>query len=201
MKGSKFVFDSVDLLYYKLHEINLNRGESYIDSPSWIKNKRATINPKNKDNKCFKYAITVALNHEKIENNPQRISKLEPFINNYNWKDIKFPSHSKDYKKFEQNNKTIALNILFVPYNTKQIRHAYISKYNHKRDNQAILLMITYDQNENWHYLAVKSIPRLFREITSNHYGDFYCLNCFHSYRTKKTSKTRKNTQSMISAM
>ena len=38
-------------------------------------------------------------------------------------------------KKFEQNNKTIALNIFFVPYNTKQIRPAYISKYNYKRDN------------------------------------------------------------------
>ena len=97
-----------------------------MDSPDWIKNKKATINPKNKDNECFKYAITAALNHEKIKNNPYRISKLKPFINNYNWKDIKFPSHSKEWKKFEQNNKTIAINILFVPHNTKQIRPAYI---------------------------------------------------------------------------
>ena len=43
--------------------------------------------------------------------------------------------------------------------------------------------MIT-DKNNRWHYLAVKSLPALFRGITSNHYGDFYCLNCFHSYRT-----------------
>ena len=74
---------------------------------------------KNKDNECFKYAITAGLNHEKIQKDSQRISKVKPFINNYNWKDIKFPSHSKNYKRFEQNNKTIALNILFVPYNTK----------------------------------------------------------------------------------
>ena len=120
----------------------MNRGGSYIDFPDWIKNKKTTINPKNKDNECFKYAITAALNHEKIKNNPYRISKLEPFINNYNWKDIKFPSHSKEWKKFEQNNKTIAINILFVPHNTKQIRPAYISKYNHKRDNQVNLLII-----------------------------------------------------------
>ena len=39
MKGSEFVFDSVDLLYYKLHEISLNRGGSYIDSPKWLKSK------------------------------------------------------------------------------------------------------------------------------------------------------------------
>ena len=135
MRGSSFVFESVDLLYYKLHKISLNRGRSYIDSPDWIKKKKATINPKNEDNECLKYAITVALNHEKIKKDPQRISKIKPFIDNYNWKDIEFPSYSKDWKKFEQNNKTIALNIFFVPYNTKQIRPAHISKYNYKRDN------------------------------------------------------------------
>ena len=101
MKGSEFVFDYVNLLYDNLYKISLNRGKSYIDSPSWIKNKRATINPKNKDNECLKYVITVALNHEKIENNPQKISKIKPFIDKYNWKDTEFPSHSKDYKKFQ----------------------------------------------------------------------------------------------------
>ena len=38
---------------------------------------------------------------------------------------------------------------------------------------------------ENWHYLIVKNLSRLLRGITSNQDGDFYCLNCFHSYRTK----------------
>ena len=137
------------------------------------KEEKSNYKSKNKDNECFKYAITVALNHEKIKKDPQRLSKIKPFIDNYNWKDIEFPSHSKDWKKFEQNNKTIALNILFVPYNTKQIRPAYISKYNHKRDNQVNLLMIT-NNNEcsngvnNCHYLTVKSICRLFCGITSN---------------------------------
>ena len=64
----------------------------------------------------------------------------------------------------------------------------YISKYNHKRDNQVNLLMIT-DNMNNWHYLAAKNISGLLRAITSNHNGDFYCLNCFHSYRTKNKLK------------
>ena len=64
-----------------------------------------------------------------------------PFFDKYNWKGIEFPSHSKNWKKFEQNNKTIVLIILFIPYNTKQIRLGYKSKYNHKRDNQVNLLM------------------------------------------------------------
>ena len=61
-----FFFESFDLLYYSLHKISLNRGGLCIDSPSWIKNKKATINPQNKDNECVKDAIAVALNHEKI---------------------------------------------------------------------------------------------------------------------------------------
>ena len=118
MKGSSFIFERVDLLYYHLHKISLNRAGSYIDSPKWLKTKGATINPKNENNECFKYAITVALNHEKIGKNPQRITKIKHFINAYNWKDIKFPSHCNYWKKFEQNNRTIALNILYLPYNT-----------------------------------------------------------------------------------
>ena len=54
MKGSEFVFNYVHLLYYKFHEINSNCGGSYIDSPYWIKNKKAAINPINKKyNKSF----------------------------------------------------------------------------------------------------------------------------------------------------
>ena len=80
MRGSEFVFDCVDSLYYKLHKITLNRGWSYIDSPKWLKNEKATISPKHIDDKCFQYAITVALNHKQIKNYPQRISNNKPFI-------------------------------------------------------------------------------------------------------------------------
>ena len=70
----------------------------------------------------------------------------------------------KKLERFQQNNKTIALNILYVPYNTEEIRLAYKSKYNYKRDNQVILLMIT--DGKKWHYLAVKNLSRLLRGIT-----------------------------------
>ena len=57
-------------------------GDLIFDFPDWIKNKKATINPINKwDNKHFHYAVTVALSHEKIFKNPERITKIKPFIN------------------------------------------------------------------------------------------------------------------------
>ena len=57
---------------------------------------------------------------------------------------------------------------------------AYISKYNNERNNKVILLMIT--DSEKRRYLAVKSLPALFRGITPSHNEDSYCLNCYHSY-------------------
>ena len=53
MRGSDFIFESVQLLYYKCHKINFKHGGSYIDSPDSIKKKKATINPKHEDDKCF----------------------------------------------------------------------------------------------------------------------------------------------------
>ena len=86
MRGSEFVFDFVDSLYYKLHKISLNRGESYIDSPKWLENKKVTTNLKNNDVKSFQYAVTAALNHEQMKSNPERISNIKPFIDQYDWK-------------------------------------------------------------------------------------------------------------------
>ena len=92
----------------------------------------------------MQYAILVAaLNYQQISDHLERISKLKPFIKNYDWKDINFPSHKKDWNNFEKNNKSIALNIFYVPCNTKQIRLVYVSKYNYDRENQSNLLMIS----------------------------------------------------------
>ena len=158
MKGSSDILERIDLLEYHVHKISLNRGSLYIKCDEWLKNKGVTINPKNiNDNTCFQYAIIVALNYQNMNSHPERISDLKSFIYNYNWKDIEFPSHSKDWKKFEQNNETHALNMLYVPYDTKQIKQAYISKYNDERDSQVNLLMST-DGTTNWHYLAIKHI-------------------------------------------
>ena len=160
-RGSEFIFENVDLLYYYFHRIDMRRGESYIETLEWLKNKKATINPKNiNDDNCFQYSITVALDHRNIGRDLQRISKIKPFFTKYNWSGIEFPATQKDWKKVEQNNETIALNILYIPYNTEQIHCAYKSKYNNEGENQVILLIIT--DGEKWYYLALKSEPMLY---------------------------------------
>ena len=190
MKGSDFIFNGINYLYYDLNRITISKGGSYIESPKWLKDKKCTINQKNNDNKCFQYAATLALNINSIDKHHQRITKIKPFIDNYNWNDIHFPAIKKDWNKFELNNKNVALNILYVPFNTKKVKIAYKSKYNLIRDKQIILLMIS--NGENWHYLVVKNLSRLLRGISSNHDGDYYCLNCFHSYRTENKLNANK---------
>ena len=178
MRRSEFEFNGVNFLYYDFNKASINRGGSYIDSPKWLKDKKSTINPKNNDDTCFQYAVTLALNLDKIKKDPQRISKIKPFIEKYNWEDINSLSTNKDWKTFESNNE-VALNILYVPYNTKKINIAYKSKNNLTQERQIILLMIS--NGQKWNYLVVKNLSGLLRGITSNHKEDFYCLNCFHS--------------------
>ena len=72
-----------------------NKFKLNIDYPKWLENKKATINPKTNDNKCFQYAVTVALNYQSIKHNPEIILNIKPLINQYNWKQINFPSHKK----------------------------------------------------------------------------------------------------------
>ena len=100
MRGSDFGFDGINFFNYNFNKTSIYRGGSYIDSPKWLKDKKSTINPKNNDLKCFQYAATLALNFDNINNYPEKISKISPFIDQYNWKDIDFPATSKDWKKF-----------------------------------------------------------------------------------------------------
>ena len=102
---------------YKLHKVRLKRGGSYIKSPEWLVNKRATINPKNKkDDKRFQYALTLALDYNEIKR-----KELESIFKKIKYEDKDIPSHQRDWKNFEQNNESIALNVLFASQNSEEI--------------------------------------------------------------------------------
>ena len=112
--------------------------------------------------------------------NQTNFTKIKSFINKYNWEGINFPSEKDDWKKFEKNNVTIALNVLYAK--KEKIYPAYVSKHNSNREKQVILLMIS--NGEKWHYLALEKLSALLKGITPKYYGDFYRMNCPHSFRT-----------------
>ena len=112
MKKSSFVLDGAKGLNYKFQKISLNRsGRSKtdktslnhvgycVDSPKWLKNKKAKINLKHNDNMCFKYTVTAEFNHGVLENIQENIN---------------FSIVPKDQEKFEIDNKTITINIMFI---------------------------------------------------------------------------------------
>ena len=72
----------------------------------------------------------------------------------------------------------------------EEIYPAYVSKHNSNREKQVVPIMIS--NGEKWRYLAVKKLLALLRGTTSKHYDDFYCLNCFHSFRTKNGFESHK---------
>ena len=117
-------------------------------SPEWLENKGPTKDSKC-DNKCFQYSITLALSYKKIKNKDLR--KILKFKRT----DMDFTSHQENWKNFEQNNNSVALNVLFVSHNSEEIKLAYKSNYN-KRKNEVILLMIN-DEAERCYYFAVKN--------------------------------------------
>ena len=73
-------------MHCKCNKVNFKSGGLYIDSSDQIKKKKATINLKNTDDKCFQYVVNAALNYKEIDSHPERIANIKPFINKYNWK-------------------------------------------------------------------------------------------------------------------
>ena len=126
IKASNFVFESVDLLDYKLHRVCLNRGRSYIKSPKCLENKKATINPKNyEDDECLRWSILSALNYNEIME-----KDFENIFQKIKHEDKDFSSQKRDCENFEQNNESIALNVLFSSKDSEEIALLYKSKYN-----------------------------------------------------------------------
>ena len=175
VRNSKFVFDRILHMDIDFHRLNLTRGSSYIPLPDWLTKKKAIINPRNSDMECFKWAIIAAMKWEKIGNNPERISKLKRYENEFNWEEIEYPVSFKDINKFEKNNE-ISVNTLAIEKNI------YICRKGRDYDRNVNLMLIMDVENPNKkHYVAVKSLSRLLSNQNSKHNSlQYFCVNCLN---------------------
>ena len=172
-------------LYINFHKLALTRGGSYTELPKWLKSKREVINPQNKDEECFKWAVTGALHHEEIKKDHQRKSRLRPYEKRYNWEGLEFPVSIKKIDKFEKNNPDIAVNVLFRKKKSENIYTARRSERNVKLKSkkQVNLLMIV--DGEKKHYSAIKGISRLLSKLNGKTRRAYhYCINCLNGFRT-----------------
>ena len=207
---SSYVFESIEGFDIYFHKTDLKRGSSYIPSSTWLQFRKAIVNPKNKNgNYCFAYGITIAIYHNEISKNLNRISnKLLDCTDKLNWNGIGFPASTPDYKRFEKLNKDIAWNVMYIPFNkedndngieTIDIEQEYISNFKFTRKKQVVLLKISNDkkchflalksdQGENSEFIRpAKSFSRLMAPITSNSHENHYYFGCFHSLRCNWT--------------
>jgi hypothetical protein len=179
-----FQLVKVNNVDFKLREYKPLFGSSYIDLPQWIKSKKATINIKNDDQKCFKYCMLYHKYKDQIKDNPERLyhyKKIEENetinkVSNYDFTNIKFPVDTEDVFKFcKQNN--ISINIYYV--DKRNIIPYQTCARDEKKDDHINLLLI--QDEENSHYVYIKNLSRLVRDqLTKNKNQHHICERCFY---------------------
>ena len=138
----------------------------------------------------FKWAVIAALCHEQIDAHTEHISKLKPFVSQYNWDGLEFPVAVNKLDKFEKNNPDVAVNVLFT--GKKDIFIARKSKFNSGRNKQVNLLMIIKDENR--HYTAIKNISRLLSSENTKHKEAYhFCINWLNGFRTESARDKHDN--------
>ena len=177
-RGSNWVFKEVVKLEIHTVEYNPNKGSSYIDLPSWIKNKKAIVNIKNKDDKCFLWCILRYL-HPK-ESHEERIKDLEKYEYSLNTKGITFPMKVNNISQFEKLNPELP-GINVFSNDDKMIIYPLREA---KRDCKNTIDLFLYEEDGATHYTLIKNFNRLIRyQKTTSHNGEiFICKRCFSHY-------------------
>ena len=135
--NSRFVFDEFLYLDVNFHQLNLMRGSSYLPLPDWLARKKAIVNPYNDDEECFKWSVITVENLGMKD--PQRVSNLRKFTDNYDWSGLEFPVSIKDIGNFETRN-NISVKVLAV-----EGRDIYIHRKGRRMGREINLLMVSED--------------------------------------------------------
>ena len=190
LRDSKFVFDRVMQMEISMHRLNLTRGSSYTPLPAWLSKKKAIINPKNLDMKCFKWSVIGSMKWEEIDRDHQRVSKLRRY-DDLDWDGINFPVSACDIKRFESRNE-ISINVLALDG-----KKPYICRKGGNYNRVANLMLI--EDNEKRHYVAIKLLGSLLSMQNSKHNGSqHFCTNCLQEFaeqhsRDKRYAYCRSN--------
>ena len=171
--NSRFVFDEFLYLDVNFRQLNLTRGSSCLPLPDWLARKKAIVNPHNDDEECFKWSVITA---EKVgTKDPQTVSNLRKFKDNYDSSGSEFPVSIKDIGKFETRN-DISVNVLAV-----EGRDIYIHRKGRRAGREINLLMVSEDGIQ--HYTTIRSLSRLLSSKNCNtKRKQHFCMNCSQAF-------------------
>jgi hypothetical protein len=187
-RGSGWYIHDIDRLDLRIGQYNPISGSCHHNLPKVIANKKAIIDIKNTDEKCFLWAVIASVFQAK--SNPQRISQYKKYIKEFNLKDVKFPMKLEKIPKFEEKNKHLNISINVFTWN-KLDKHV---TSNYKPILTSKILNPTHEVNllllEN-HYYYIKNLKRLIFDFSS--YNHEYCVNCFQQFKTKQRLDEHKS--------
>ena len=179
-EGSGWRFEKVEKLVLHTTRWEPVNAGSYIELPQELKNRKAIINMKNQDDKCFMWCVLRALNPK--DKNTERIDNdLKNKVDTLNMEGIQYPVSLRGIDRFEHLNPEISITVL--GYNEEEkVYPLKVSKYT--GCNHDIVLLLIKD-GENSHYCLVKNISALLSSQINNHKGTrYFCLNCFNSFKS-----------------
>ena len=187
-EGSGWRFEKVEKLVLHTTRWEPVNAGSYIELPQELKNRKAIINMKNQDDKCFMWCVLRALNPK--DNHPERIDNdLKNKVDTLNMEGIQYPVSLRGIDRFEHLNPEISITVL--GYNEEEkVYPLKVSKYT-GCEHDIVLLLIK--DGEKSHYCLVKNISALLSsQINNNDHKRYFCLNCFNSFKSQDSLDKHK---------
>ena len=189
--GSGWKLDSIESLDIHTVKYTPLNGSSYIKLPYILACKKAIINMKNKDDECFRWCVTRALNP--IARDSERVTKiLREQAKKLDWSGLKFPLAVKDIHRFERLNPGVTVNVYMFQTDgyilDRKVKPLRVS--NVESDKPRIHLLLISD-GEKQHYCLIKDLSRLVSsDLSKNQHKKFICERCLNYFGSQKVLDT-----------
>ena len=187
-EGSGWRFEKVEKLVLHTTRWDPINAGSYIELPPELKNRKAIINMKNQDDKCFMWCVLRALNLKNKDN--ERIDNdLKSKEDTLNMQGIQYPVSFRGIDRFESQNLEISITVLGYNKN-ERVYPLKVSKYT-GCEYDIVLLLIK--DGEKSHYCLVKNTSALLASQINNHKGTSHiCLNCINGFKSPDSLNKHK---------
>jgi len=184
-KGSNWIFSGIIKMEIKINKYQPFNGSSWIDLPKEIKLKKAVINPKNENNKCFMWAVL--MNFHTPKNHPERISNYKEHVNKFSWEGVEFPATKRSINAFEEANPDVGINVFTWDGET-------INLWKKTKNQGKIINLLHITNDEKSHYTYIKNLNRLLgSQINKRVSAKHICINCMSSFRSNESLKKHQD--------
>ena len=177
---SGLIISNINNIHIMYNKYNPTRAGKYIELPEWIKKKKACINIKNQDDKCFKYSIECGYCKICDKAHPEKMFHYKKIASDLIFDGVSFPANNNDIDIFEENNKSISINVYEIDDNEQIV----ISRKLKNKDASCHLDLLRVDEEDCSHYVYIKSLSRLINNQKSNHHAkSYFCKYCNHGFK------------------